>query len=120
MGFMSLRRFDVQARLAPVVAGISVLPLAGAGFGVIKRFNRDLGQIVYGSGSWFEVAFMVCVLSAMLLGGVAFLLGWSSAGQRRNDKPTRSWVGFFLGGAVATFGLVLLIAFYMLRLKTSA
>ena len=45
------------------------------------------------------------------------LLGFNSAGQRRNDKQARSWTGFFVGGAVLTFNLILVIALYMIRLE---
>ena len=58
------------------------------------------------------------VLCSSLPAFVGFVLGWNSAGQRRNDKPMRSWVGFFVGGGVVTLDVVLMLAFYLLRLQT--
>ena len=117
VGLSSFRRFDVQAKYAAVLAGVSVVPLLGAMGMVLRNYRHDLGQIIYGAQGRFVMVFLACILLSAVPSGVGFLLGWSSAGQRRNDKPTHSWVGFFLGGCVLTFNLILLIAFYMLRWK---
>ena len=113
----SLRRFDVQATYASVLAIISAAPALAAATLMWRRYNPELGQVVYGSGSRFLPVFLGIILISMLFSAVGLLLGWNSAGQRRNDKPARSWIGFFLGGGVLTFDLILLIAFYMLRLE---
>ena len=113
----SLRRFDVQATYASVLAIISAAPALAAATLMLRRYNSELGQVVYGSGSRFLPVFLGIILVSMLFSAVGLLLGWNSAGQRRNDKPARSWIGFFLGGGVLTFDLILLIAFYMLRLE---
>lgn len=120
MGLSSLRRFDVQAKYAAVLAVASLVPFLGALILILRNYRHDLGQIVYGAQGSFLMIFAACVLLSAVPSGVGFLLGWSSAGQRRNDKPTHSWVGFFLGGSVLTFNLILLIAFYMLRWKQAA
>ena len=112
---MSLRRFDVQAKYAAILAGFSVVPFIGAAGLVWRNYRHEFGQIVYGAQGRFVLAFLGCVLLSMLPGVLGFLLGWSSAGQRRNDKPLRSWLGFFLGGVVVTLNLILVIAFFMLR-----
>ncbi len=116
----SLRRYDVQAQYAFVLAIVSVLPLSAAAIAAWQRYDPDLSQIVYGASSYFAPAFLGCILLSILCGALACLLGFSSAGQRRNDKPKRSWLGFFVGSAAVTFGLILLIAFYMLRLARPA
>ncbi len=117
MGLSQLRRYDVQARYAFTLAIISVVPFGSAGFMVFRNYQRELGQIVYGEGGSFLPAFAGLVLCSMIPSVLGMLLGWSSAGQRRNDKPARSWTGFFLGGFVLTFDVILLIAFWMLRLE---
>ena len=117
MALPSLRRFDVQARYAVILSFISVVPFLGAAGLVWRNYDRELGQIVYGAQGRFLPTFVGCVLLSMLPGALGFLFGWSSAGQRRNDKPARSWVGFFLGGTVLTLDIIMLIAFYLLRLK---
>ena len=117
MGLGRLRRYDVQASYACVLSLVSIVPLIAAVTVALLRYDHDLGQIIYGSKGFFLPAFGACVLLSVMPGAIGFVLGWSSAGQRRNDKPTRSWVGFFVGGAVLTFSLILLIAFLMLHLE---
>ena len=82
-----------------------------------RNYEPTLGQIVYGSKGNFLPMFLGCVVLSMVPSVVAMILGISSAGQRRNDKPTHSWIGFFVGGSVLTFDLILVIALLMLRLQ---
>lgn len=117
MAFGHLRRFDVQASYACVLSLVSVVPFAGAAALALRNYSHELGQIVYGKEGMWLPAFAACLLLSMAPSAVGMLLGWSSAGQRRNDRPVRSWVGFFVGGGVFTFDLILSIAFWMLRLQ---
>lgn len=117
MGLSDLRRYDVQARYALALSLLSTAPLVVAGVMIARNYNHDLGQIVYGEGGAFLKVFLGCVGVSGVVGAIAFVLGWASAGQRRNDRPTQSWVGFFVGGLVMTIALIMMIAFIMLRLK---
>ncbi len=112
-----LRRYDIQASYACVLSAVSVLPFLAAAWLLSRNMRWDLRQIIYNSEGFFFPVFLVCVLASMVPAATAFLLGWSSAGQRRNDRPIQSWVGFFLGGGVLTLDLVLAIAFFMLQLR---
>jgi hypothetical protein len=116
VGLSSLRRFDIQASYAYVLSIFSVFPLVGGAYLAWRNYNQDLGQILYQSKA-YVAAFAGCVLISIAAGGLGCLLGFNSAGQRRNDKPLRSWVGFFVGGGVLTFDVILLIAFLMLRFR---
>ena len=120
MGFSQLRRYDVQARYAMVFALISIVPALVAVALAARNYRHDLGQIVYGSEGSFLPLYLGCVALSALPGLIGFILGWNSSGQRRNDKPARSWIGFFVGGSVVTLDIVLLIAFWMLRLQQPA
>ncbi len=120
MGFPQLRRFDVQAKYSVVLSLSSILPFLGAGALALRNYNHDLGQIVYGATGRFLPLFLTCLALSVVTGAIGFLLGLSSAGQRRNDKPAWSWIGFVVGGAVVTFDIVLLIAYLMLKLKQPA
>ncbi len=117
MALSRLRRFDVQARYAAVLASASVIPCVGAAAVLVWKYDATLGQIVYGAAGKVVPVFLVCVLVSLLPASVSFLLGWNSVGQRQNDKPSRSWIGFFVGGAVVTMDVILMIAFVMLRLE---
>ncbi len=116
MAMWHLRRYDVQASYSCVLSLVSIVPLLGALALALRNYRHDLGQIIYGDKSLFLPVFAGCLLLSLVPGALGFLLGWSSAGQRRNDKPKRSWIGFFLGGGVLTLDLIMLIAFWMLRL----
>jgi len=113
----NLRRYDVQAKYAFALAMVSIVPAFAALWMGWKRFDADLGRIIYGSQGRFVLAFVGCVVLSMAPAALGFVMGWSSAGQRRNDLSGRSWIAFFVGGSVLTLNIVLLIAFYMLRLK---
>ena len=114
--FSKLRRYDVQAGWSIVLSILSIIPLVCALMFTWQRYDPVLGRIIYGSAGKFVPVLLVSVLASMFPSALGFVLGLSSAGQRRNDKPGRSWFGFFIGGTVLTLNLILLIAFYMLRL----
>ena len=112
-----LRRYEVQASYSLRLGVLAVFPFLGAAYLAYSRYDSVLAQIIYGSRGKFVPAFAGCVLLSLAAAGLAFILGVNSAGQRRNDKSARSWAGFFLGGSIATLDLILMIAFYMLRLE---
>lgn len=117
MKFSSLRRSDVQAKYAFVLALVSLVPFLGAAGLLLRNFRRDVGQIVYGSEGQFLPMLLGCLAFAAAPSALAFVFGWSSSGHRRNDRPGRSWFGFFVGGAVFTLCIIMALAFVMLRLK---
>ncbi len=117
MALRHLRRYDVQASYASVLSILSIVPFIGAALLAHRNYEHELGQIVYGAKGVFLPLFLGCVAVSMVPSAVGFFLGWNSAGQRRNEKPARSWVGFFIGGVVLTLDLILLIAFWMIRLE---
>ena len=117
MALGNLRRYDVQAKYAFALAMGSIVPSIAALWMGWRRFDADLGRIIYGSQGWFMLAFLGCVVLSTAPAALAFVMGWSSAGQRRNDQSRRSWIAFFVGGSVLTLNVVLLIAFFMLSLQ---
>jgi hypothetical protein len=117
VGLGKLRRYDVQATWAIASAAAAAAPFLAAAYLAVSRFDGVLGQIRYGAQGRFVPAFLGCVALSGMLAALGFVLGWNSAGQRRNDKSRRSWTGFFLGGLIATLDLVLMIAFMKLRLE---
>jgi uncharacterized membrane protein len=112
-----LRRFEVQASCASWLAIVSLVPFVAALWLTGTRYHAQLGRIIYGSEGRFVPVFAATVLASLAPAALGLVLGWNSAGQRRNDRSSRSWLGFFLGGAVVSADIVLLLAFYMLRLE---
>ena len=117
LDFSKLRRYDVQAGWSLALAILSTIPLICALVLAYNRYDHIVGRIIYGSQGRFVPALLIGILASMVPSGVGFVMGWNSAGRRRNDKPARSWIGFFVGGTVLTLNLILLITFYMLRLE---
>ena len=112
-----LRRFEVQASWALRLAVVSLAPFVAAVWLAMSRYDGQVGRIIYGAKGQFVLAFAVAVLASLAPAVIGFILGLNSAGQRRNDRSSRSWMGFFLGGAILSADVVLLLAFYMLRLE---
>jgi len=113
----SIRRYDVQATYSLALSFISLIPFVAAAWLFLRNLHWDLHQVIYNSRGPFLPIFLACAMLAMLSAALGFVLGWNSAGQRRNDRPGQSWTGFFLGGIIVTLDLILLIAFFMLRLQ---
>jgi len=115
--FSAFRRYDVQATYAMIFSLVGVPTCLAAGVFLIQRYDSKMGQIVYGSKGMFVPALAVCLALSLLPAFVGFLFGLSSAGQRRNDKQSRSWIGFFVGGLVCTLDVIMVLAFVLLRFE---
>lgn len=111
------RSSEVQARYALVLSILSAFPCVGAALMAWRNYDPVLGQIIYGSEGRFLPLFAGGALAGLGLGAAAFALGWSSLLRPRNERTGSSWIGFFLGGAVLTVSLILLLAFYLIRLE---
>lgn len=118
--FDQLRRYEVQAAWSLALAMLSAAPAALAGYLVIRNYDDQLGRIIYGFKGYFLASFAGCVVLSMAAAFLGFAMGWSSAGQPRNDRSGASWAGFFLGGTVLSLNIIMLLAFYMLRLQLEA
>lgn len=120
MGFGQLRRYDVQAKYAVILSLGSVPPMLVGATLAIRNYDPTLGQIVHSSKGLFLPVFLACLALSLLAGSIASALGINSAGQRRNERPTWSWTGFFVGSIVVASNLILLIAYWMLRFPYNA
>ncbi len=117
MGLPSFRRYDVQAKYSLMISLTGVIPLAAAAYVSWTKYDPSLRAIQYGSTGLFKVGFLVCIAAsaALSLGGLG--LGFSSAGQRRNNAQAASWLGFFLGSAVLSLSIIVFAAFASLGLE---
>ncbi|MCK4659260.1 MAG: hypothetical protein KAV82_07025 [Phycisphaerae bacterium] len=117
MASKSLRRYDVQAKVSLI---ITIL----ASFGLVvlitilgRNYNSELRAIMYGSESIYAPLVMLGTAGISLLSLIGLVLGFNSAGQRRNNMQTRSWVAFFLGTAVLAGAVICLAMFWILKMK---
>ncbi|MHC4234389.1 MAG: hypothetical protein ACYSUQ_04670 [Planctomycetota bacterium] len=119
MAKASLRRFDVQAKWSLWLSLMSVLPCLVMVALLVRNWESDINQIMFGN-PLFQPLYLALTASAMLLSTFGLALGFNSAGQRRNELQTRSWLGFFVGAGVLATAFVLFAAFWMLRYKTQS
>ena len=107
----SLRRYESQA-LASVVLGIvSCVTLIAQALVVFRHMNFAEWTVLYGNPNRRYLIFCATAVT-LLLGLSALGLGLNSAGQRRNERPQMSWVGFFLGVGVVCLATVFLYFFH--------
>jgi len=108
---LSLRRYDVQARVSVFLSLASIVFLIGLAVLVGRHMNLRETMILYNPNGLRAPLIYGFGLAALGLGAAGFGLGMNSAGQRRNDRPLHSWIGFFVGAFGMTFALVGLYLF---------
>ena len=113
MAKFSLRRYDVQATASLILSAAAFVFVVAMAAMIAGALNMEMKVITYGSEGLRMPAIYLTGLAAFGLGVAGFGLGMNSAGKRRNDKPKRSWIGFFLGAGAITFSLLLLVLFKM-------
>jgi hypothetical protein len=52
---------------------------------------------------------------ALIASGIGFLVGFNSAGQRRNTKSSLAWMGFFLNSAVIALAACTFVFFWFFK-----
>lgn len=109
MAKFSMSRPDTQARVGAWVSLSSCLGLAGLAALVFRHMDWQQWIITYGSGR--QKLILLTAAATMLLAVTGFGMGWSSAGQRRNEKPLFSWIAFFVGAAVICLAIILMVLF---------
>jgi hypothetical protein len=109
LGF-NLRRYDEQARFGVILSLASVGSLLVLMFFVFRHLKWS-EWVIYGSPTRQKLIYAAGALT-MALATAGFGFGLNSAGQKRNDKPLLSWIGFFVGGAVLCLAIVILFFFY--------
>ncbi len=114
MAKFSLRRYEVQARVAVYLSIASAICLAGLALLVFRHPRAVIHDqmIIYNPKSMRVPLIYLFTVLSLGLGVAGFGFGWNSAGQRRNDKPTHSWIGFFIGAGTITFTLILFYVFW--------
>lgn len=117
MASVSLRRFDVQAKLSLATSLMAAVGLGALVYLIFRNYERELGAIVFKASGRFPMIFLLACAGTMLLSVVGMALGISSAGERRNEFQRRSWTGFFIGTAVLSGAIICLAGYHFLQLK---
>ncbi len=93
-----------------LASAIFVIGLAAL---VFQRLDAQSWIIPYKAESLRMPAIFICAAIAFWLGVLGLGFGLNSAGQRRNDRPTQSWIGFFVGTVCVVLTLILLATFWL-------
>ncbi len=117
MASRSLRRYDVQARASLIVSILSVLAMASLALLLLRNYDFDLHAVIYAKKSYYSPMFFAGTSATMLLSAIGLVLGFNSAGQRRNDVQTRSWIAYFLSVAVLSGSIVCFCIFWFCQMK---
>jgi hypothetical protein len=111
----SLRRFDVQAKVALIISCAAFLGVIALIAVLGRNYNHGLRMIIYSPKSMFSPTIFVLTGMTFLLAGTGTVMGANSAGQRRNEKTKQSWAAFFVGAAAISFPIILFCGFWPFR-----
>lgn len=107
--------YEKQSQLSLLLAGVSALFTVGLAGLMYKNFHREYFEIIYAAnGKWYPIVLGVIALG-LVSGGIGFLIGLNSAGQKRNTKSKLAWQGFFGNALTVTLTLCLALFFLLTR-----
>ena len=113
----SLRRFDVQAKYALNISMAATLGVLALLVLIFRNFERAQVAVVYGRESLFAPVVFAITALTLLVAATGAMMGFNSAGQKRNPFNKRSWTAFFVGTASASVTIILFGVFWFYRLK---
>lgn len=111
MAKFSLRRYDTQARMSVIFGMLSALGILALGVLVFHNFDFSEMAIPYARPWRRQVVFLTAAVT-LGIATTALGFGFNSAGQRRNERPRESWIGFFVGAGCICLALALLFLFH--------
>ena len=113
MKIPNLRLYETQATASLWISFLSIACIAGLTFCVFKGLNTDYGafSIPYnameGYGRFRQYLVFAGAGATLLTGFLAGILGFSSLGQKRNSKQSRSWTGMLIGALARAIAPIL-------------
>ena len=114
MKLPNFRLPETQAKASMVFAVLALLALAALAFCVFKGFQLETRVIPYnaeaGMGRFRKYIVFGGTAATVLVGATAGLLGYSSLGQKRNNRQGCSWLGMLLGAMAVSLAPVLFFA----------
>ncbi|GJM24210.1 MAG: hypothetical protein DHS20C16_06250 [Phycisphaerae bacterium] len=112
-----MRRFDVQAKYAMYCSIGAILGLGGLAVLIFRNFRKLERAVVFSRESMFAPAVFVVTAATLLLAATAAMMGFNSAGQKRNTNNKQSWIAFFVGTAAASLTIILFGMFWFYKLR---
>ena len=117
MASRSLRRYDVQAKVSLVTSVLGCIGVLGLIVLLARNYDSGLSVITYRTGTLYAPAFLLGTAVTMLLSAIGLVMGFSSAGQRRNTMQGRSWAAFFVSTAVLAGAIICFTMFWRLGMR---
>lgn len=92
--------YEMQAKLSVALAIVGGLSALLAAFFILSKFDYQTFLFTYNVQGKRFLVIVAGLAVGLLTGGIGFLVGLNSAGQRLNKQNRLSWTGFFLSEAV--------------------
>ncbi len=107
--------YEKQARLSVTMGVVSALGLAALAFLVFQKFSFQEFELVLKRGGLRYFAILGATAGSVMIAGIGLLLGFTSAGQKRNTSSGTSWAGFFLNAVTITLVLMVFLLFWFTK-----
>lgn len=110
---LSLKNPENQAKVSSwlVIASIGMLVLAFVAAMAKGGFSWEDRQFVYSATSWRPPLVNGIAFLSLVLGGGAFWLAYSSAGERRNSRSGLSWTCFAISAFLIVVACIFIAAY---------
>jgi hypothetical protein len=109
-----LNPYEKQALASAALAGLALLSTLALAVFIFSVYSPEMG-VPYKQGGLRFYAIVGAAGLACAAGGIGFMVGLNSAGQKTNKRSQLSWLGFFASAGVLTVALCLFMFFWMLK-----
>lgn len=110
-----LDSYESQAQLSVLLAAVGGAATLAVLIMIFQVFRWDDLWIPMLQGSRRYYAILGATGLALIASGIGFLVGFNSAGQKRNTKSSLAWMGFFLNSAVIALAACTFVFFWFFR-----
>jgi len=97
--------YETQAKISVALAIVGGLSAVVAAACILQRLDLETFLFTYEAQGRRFLVIMAGLAVGLVTGGIGFLVGLNSAGQRLNKQNRLSWTGFFLSAAVIALTL---------------
>lgn len=104
--------FETHAKISVGLGALGAVAVVAVAAMLFQAFRPEDFEVVMAKGGMRFFAILGGVAVSLVCAVVGCLLGFTSAGQKRNAKNGLSWLGFFLNAGVIMLALCLFIFFW--------